>query len=148
MLRIATVLAALALGSTAQAQQITMVMQTGHCQTYSIAGENNDCQAMLYMMFYQTGRSAFNFATPNGALMLSGGRDSQLTLERYVLEIDTIRMTENDFTRNYDATGLCEMNVAADGSVVHTLVCSASTGLQDIEIVFRGDGSPVSVSEQ
>lgn len=114
MLRFATILAALVFASTTQAQQVTMVLQKGDCPTYMIAGESNVCQAMLYMMFYQTGRSAFNFPTENGALMLSGGRDSQLTPERYVLEIDTIRITENEMTRNYDATGRCqEMRQAA-----------------------------------
>lgn len=120
-----------------------MVFAKGTCTRFVISGKSYQCQSVIYSHF-ANGRTAWNVAMPEGALMLAGGRDSQLDPSRYILQIDKIRAGRGDGSSDpYPAKGRCTANLSADGAYLHSLSCKASNGLEDVELEFKGDGSPV-----
>lgn len=141
-------LALLALGATSVAAQqrgTVMASLKGECTKFVVSGKEYGCKGVLYMGL-PNGRVTFTVAMPDGAMTFSGGKDSQLDPARYVLEVDTIRAGRKDGRSDgYDAKGRCTMNMSADGSVLHDLACTASNGLQDVVLEFRGDGSRLDI---
>lgn len=139
----ATLLAALP--ATAQQRGTKLATLKGACTKFVVSGQDYGCKAVLYMGL-PNGRVTFTVAMPNGALTLSGGKDSQLDPTRYVLEIDTIRAGRSTGRSDgYKAKGRCTMHMAADGSQVDGLSCSASNGLEEVTLEFKGDGSKLEV---
>jgi hypothetical protein len=121
-----------------------MVVAKGTCTRLVISGENYSCKLVMYSHF-QNGRTAWQVPMPNSALMLAGGRDSQLDPTKYVLEIDRLRAGHSDgSSQPYPAKGRCVSRISADGRFLYSLSCSATNGIEDIELEFEGDGSPVS----
>ncbi|KFC74833.1 hypothetical protein FG93_01012 [Bosea sp. LC85] len=121
----------------------SMVFFKGRCSTFTIGPQRYTCDKMFYTQF-SNGRIAFNIALPGGAIMLSGGKDSQIDPARYVLEIDTIR-TGNDKgeSQSYKAKGQCRVHMSGDGEFVKTVSCRANNGMEAVNIEFKGDGSRV-----
>jgi len=120
-----------------------MVFAKGKCTTLSVSGEKYTCKAVVYSHF-KNGRTAWQVAIPDGAIMLAGGRDSQLDPTRYVPQIDTLRAGRGDgSSQPYKAQGTCTAKLSADGVYLHSLSCSATNGIEDVQIEFFGDGTPV-----
>jgi hypothetical protein len=120
----------------------SMVVMKGRCTTFSIGNAKYQCSSAVYSHF-ANGRTAFNIPTKTGVLMLSGGKDSQLDATRYKLIVDRVRFSDGKIQNQYDAKGDCQMRLSADGAYMHELACHASNGVEQINIVFVGDGSPV-----
>lgn len=131
----------------AQERGATIASIKGECTKFVVGGQNHDCSGVLYMTL-PNGRVTFTVALPEGALTFSGGKDSQLSPTRYVLEIDTIRAgRKNGRSDAYKARGRCTMNLSSDGDIVHDLACSAHNGTEDVVLEFRGDGSRIAIDK-
>jgi len=129
--------------AAAQQGQTNMVGMKGACTKFVVGGQNYGCKGVVYMAL-PNGRITFSIGMPNGALTLSGSKDSQLDPTRYVLEIDTIRAGRGDGRSDgYKAKGRCTMRLSADGSYAHSLSCSATNGIEAVAVEFKGDGSKV-----
>lgn len=141
---VACVLLATLPPAVAQSMKDTVtVFAKGSCTRFVVSGKSYPCQAVIYTQF-TNGRIAWTVPMPNGALTLSGGRDSQLDPKRYVLQIDKIRAGRSDGSSDpYPAKGRCTANLSLDGVYLHSLSCRASNGLEDVVLEFKGDGSPV-----
>jgi len=134
-------------GTVALSQSADLTVAGGHCAVFRIGNANHGCGKLLYTHF-PNGRTGFNIPTSSGAIMLSGGRDSQPTLTTYHLEIDTLRLGSADGTsRALPANGRCTARLSADGAYLHGLVCRAHSGTTPIVVQFVGDGRRVSVSK-
>jgi hypothetical protein len=95
-------------------------------------------------MHLPNGRTNFNLTTPNGAIMLSGGTDSQPDPTNYILEVDTIRVVRGDGRSDgFRVKGRCTMSVSVDGDYVHSLSCAAKGKTKAVTVEFVGDGSKV-----
>jgi hypothetical protein len=142
------IFAGLLLGTLAPAAAQTtkgtvLVFAKGSCTRFVVSGKSYPCQGVIYTQF-PNGRIAWNVPMPEGALMLAGGRDSQIDPKRYVLQIDKIRAGRADGSSDgYPAKGRCTANLSSDGVYLHSLSCRASNGLEDVYLEFKGDGSPV-----
>jgi hypothetical protein len=118
-----------------------MVFFKGSCNQFLVGNASYECTSMVFASL-QNGRATFNIPTANGALMLSGGKDSQLDSTRYTLLVDRVRYNDGTIHTEYSADGKCEMRVSADGVYVHEVKCQATNGVETIAIDFTGDGSP------
>lgn len=119
-----------------------MVFAKGNCTSLVVSGRSYSCNAVVYAHL-KNGRTSWQVPMPDGALMLSGARDSQPEPSRYILQIDTLRLSQGSSGR---ATGTCTANLSADGVYLHSLSCSATSaqkGVETIQLEFKGDGSPV-----
>jgi hypothetical protein len=67
-----------------------MVFAKGTCTHFVVSGQSYQCTSVVYTHF-RNGRTAWQVPMPNSALMLAGGRDSQLDPMKYVLQIDRLR---------------------------------------------------------
>ncbi len=121
-----------------------MVIAKGSCIRFKIGQRRYDCDGVIYMHF-ANGRIAWNLGLPEGALMLSGASDSQLDPTSYILMIDRMRAGRGDGSSTaYPATGRCTARVSVDGSLLHSLSCRASNGIERVEVEFKGNGEPIS----
>jgi len=147
------ILIAVVLGSTlltcgqATAQKslkgAVMVFAKGACTHFVISGQRYSCTAVVYSHF-RNGRTAWQVPMPHGALMLSGGHDSELDPTKYVLQIDRLRAgRSNGSSQPYPARGQCVAKLSEDGAYLYSLSCRATNGIEDVELDFQGDGSPV-----
>jgi hypothetical protein len=108
-----------------------------------VSGQRYPCTAVIYSHF-KNGRTAWQVPMPEGALMLSGGHDSQLDPTKYVLQIDRLRAGRSDrSSQPYPARGQCVARLSEDGTYLYSLSCRATNGIEDVELDFQGDGSPV-----
>lgn len=120
-----------------------MVFAKGSCSHFVVSGQSYPCTAVVYSHF-KNGRTAWQVPMPDGALMLAGGHDSQLDPTKYVLEIDRLRAGRSDgSSQPYPAHGKCIARLSADGAYLYSLSCRATNGIEDVELEFQGDGSPV-----
>jgi hypothetical protein len=120
-----------------------MVFAKGTCTHFTVSGQSYSCKAVIYSHF-KNGRTAWQVPMPEGALMLAGERDSQLDPTKYVLQIDKLRAGRGDgSSQPYPANGKCIARLSADGKYLHSLSCSATNGVEDVQLEFEGDGSPV-----
>jgi hypothetical protein len=120
-----------------------MVFAKGTCTHFVVSGQSYPCTSVVYTHF-RNGRTAWQVPMPNSALMLAGGRDSQLDPTKYVLQIDRLRAGRSDGSSEpYPAHGKCVAMLSPDGSYLHSLSCSATNGIEGVELEFQGDGSPV-----
>lgn len=120
-----------------------MVFAKGTCTRFVLSGEQYSCRMLMYTHF-RNGRTAWQVPMPDGALMLAGGQDSQLDPTRYVLQIDRLRAGRSDgSSKPYPAKGRCTAKLSADGKYLYSLSCSATNGIEKVELEFQGDGSPV-----
>lgn len=125
-------------------KQTVMVIAKGACIRFTIAGRKYRCDGVIYTHF-SSGRTAWNIALPDGALMLSGATDSQLDPTRYILKIDRLRAARGDgSSKAYPATGRCTARVSVDGSIMHSLSCRATNGIEPVVVDFKGNGEPIS----
>ncbi|WP_116399499.1 hypothetical protein [Methylovirgula sp. 4M-Z18] len=134
-------------GGLAEAQDslsgAVIVIAKGSCTRFTVSGQSYSCSAIIYSHF-RNGRTGWQIPIPNGALMLSGGRDSQPDPTKYILQIDMLRFGRGDGSgQNYRVEGTCTASLSADGEYFYTLSCSAKGGAEDIQLEFKGDGSPV-----
>jgi hypothetical protein len=120
-----------------------MVFAKGTCTHFVVSGQSYQCTSVVYTHF-RNGRTAWQVPMPNSALMLAGGRDSQLDPTKYVLQIDRLRAGRSDGSSEpYPAHGKCVAMLSPDGNYLHSLSCSATNGIEGVELEFQGDGSPV-----
>ena len=120
-----------------------MVIAKGACTHFVVSGQRYPCTAVIYSHF-KNGRTAWQVPMPEGALMLSGGHDSQLDPTKYVLQIDRLRAGRSDgSSQPYPARGQCVARLSEDGTYLYSLSCRATNGIEDVELDFQGDGSPV-----
>jgi hypothetical protein len=120
-----------------------MVFAKGTCTRFVVSGQSYPCTSVIYTHF-RNGRTAWQVPMADGALMLAGGRDSQLDPSKYVLQIDRLRVGRSDgSSQPYPASGKCVAMLSPDGSYLHSLSCSATNGIEGVELEFQGDGSPV-----
>lgn len=120
-----------------------MVVAKGACTHFVISGQRYPCTMVIYSHF-KNGRTAWQVPMPDGALMLSGGHDSQLDPTKYVLQIDRLRAgRSNGSSQAYPARGQCVARLSEDGTYLYSLSCRATNGIEDVELDFQGDGSPV-----
>jgi len=120
-----------------------MVFAKGACTRFIVSGQSYPCTLVVYSHF-KNGRVAWQVPMPEGALMLAGGQDSQLDPTRYVLRIDRLRAGRSDgSSQPYPAKGRCIARLSADGTYLYSLSCSATNGIEDVEVEFHGDGTPV-----
>jgi hypothetical protein len=120
-----------------------MVFAKGTCTHFVVSGQSYSCTAVIYTHF-RNGRTAWQVTMPDSALMLAGGRDSQLDPSKYVLQIDRLRSGRSDgSSQPYPAQGKCVAMLSPDGSYLHSLSCTATNGIEDVGLEFQGDGSPV-----
>lgn len=141
------VLGYLASGVQARAQDLSNVetigFADGTCSRFKAGPANLSCKALIYT-HYRNRRTSFSFAAQDGTVYsMAGGRDSQLTSDRYVLEIDALRVGRGGQTQSYKSTGRCSANISADGRFVHAVDCRVNDGLQSIDVQFRGNGTPM-----
>ena len=121
----------------------TMVSAGGSCPVFSVGSERYSCSGFVYTKF-RNGRVSFTFPMADTAISFSGGRDSQPSLDNYVLFVDAIRISAGrGEVRSAQASGRCRMNASDDGLVIHSLSCIAETDSREMRIEFRGDGKPV-----
>lgn len=122
---------------------VVMVFAKGTCTHFVVSGESYSCAMVVYSHF-RNGRTAWQVAMPHGALMLAGEQDSQLDSTRYVLQVDLLRAGRSDgSSQPYPARGTCSAKLSADGKYLYSLSCSATNGVEKVELEFQGDGSPV-----
>jgi hypothetical protein len=120
-----------------------MVFAKGACNHFVVSGQRYPCTAVIYSHF-KNGRTTWQVPMPEGALMLSGGHDSQLDPTKYVLQIDRLRAGRSDgSSQPYPARGQCVARLSEDGRYLYSLSCRATNGIEDVELDFQGDGSPV-----
>ena len=120
-----------------------MVFAKGTCAHFTVSGQSYPCRAVIYTKF-TNGRVAWQVPMPEGALMLAGGQDSQLDPTRYVLKIDKLRAGRSDgSSQPYPAKGTCTAKLSADGVYLYSLSCTATNDVEDVQVEFKGDGSPV-----
>jgi hypothetical protein len=122
----------------------TMVMISGRSSKFQVGLRKEFCDVVVYST-HTNGRIGFNFPTKNGAIMLAGGKDSQLDSEHYVLIVDRIRFNDGHVDTAYDATGRCDMEGSKDGRFVRKLTCTATNGVEKIDVDFVGGKKPVKV---
>ena len=121
----------------------TLVSASGSCPVFSVGSERYSCSGFIYTKF-RNGRVSFTFPMADTAISFSGGRDSQPSLDNYVLFVDAIRISAGrGEVRSFQASGRCRMNASDDGLVIHSLSCIAETDSREMRIEFRGDGKPV-----
>lgn len=119
-----------------------MIVFKGHCKRFVVGKKSHHCDAVIYSQF-QNGRVGFNVLTKTGAIMLSGGQDSQLDSGQYTLLIDTVRFSDGQINNQYNANGNCEMSFSPDGVYVQRFKCRASNGVEKITLDFVGGKTPV-----
>jgi hypothetical protein len=120
-----------------------MVVVSGSCPRFTVSGISYPCKAAVYS-HHRNGRTALQFDTPSGAIMLSGGSDSQVDPRRYILNVDTVRVAHSGQSRPYRARGRCVVTVTdASGDYVRSISCAATNGTERIDVDFRGDGRKV-----
>ena len=120
-----------------------LVFAKGACTHFVVSGQSYPCTTVIYTHF-KNGRTAWQVPMPHGALMLAGGQDSQLDPTKYVLQIDRLRAGRSDgSSQPYPAQGKCIAKLSPDGRYLHSLSCSATNGIEGVELEFQGDGSPV-----
>jgi len=120
-----------------------MVFAKGTCTHFVVSGQSYPCTSVIYTHF-RNGRTAWQVPMGDSALMLAGGRDSQLDPSKYVLQIDRLRAGRSDgSSQPYPAQGKCVAMLSPDGSYLHSLSCTATNGIEGVELEFQGDGSPV-----
>jgi len=144
---VALIGSALLSGERAIAQEslkgAVMVFAKGACTHFVVSGQNYPCTSVIYS-HVKNGRTAWQVPMPDGALMLSGGQDSQLDPTKYVLQIDRLRAGRSDgSSQPYPAKGQCIARLSADGVYLYSLSCRATNGIEGVELDFQGDGSPV-----
>ena len=116
----------------------------GRCKTLQISGASTTCNGFVYAHFHN-GRTAWNFATHTGAVMLSGGKDQQPSPERYRLDIDKVRITNPGAKPiEFRVAGMCESILSTDGVYLRSVECRAQGQGTSVIIDFIGDGHPVS----
>lgn len=138
---------ALMIGATsalhAKQKPTTVVTMQGHCTKFVVDNRSYPCKTVIYMHL-ANGRTNFNLTTPNGAIMLSGGADSQPDPTNYILEVDTIRAGRSDGqSEGFKVKGRCMMSLSVDGDYVHSLTCAATGKTKAVTVEFVGDGSKV-----
>lgn len=152
-MRVALVFGAAILAATsAQAQQdlnnvATIGAIDGECVDYRIGTEGYGCGGLMYVN-YKRGRTGYMIPTTNGgSILLSGGSDSQLNPEKYILNIDRISISHarNVPAQSYKATGRCVSVITADGKYVRTLDCDATNGTEAVVLRFKGANQPVAL---
>ncbi|MCB8819378.1 hypothetical protein [Microvirga rosea] len=135
-----------AIADPATAQKLdgvkVMMHAAGSCSQFSIGAAKFTCKGFVYSS-HANGRIAFTVPTGQGAITLSGSKDSQLEPTTYTLMIDTVRAGFQGGINNYDAKGSCTMRVSVDGKFVHSLKCRATNGIDSISLDFKGNGTPV-----
>lgn len=120
----------------------TIVSFKGNCKQFVVGDKHYNCSTIFYSAF-RNGRVGFNIPIDDGAIMLSGEKDSQLNLTRYTLLVDSVRFGSGSISKAHSASGKCEMHVSPDGEYVLDLQCRASNGIEKIKLDFVGDRSPV-----
>lgn len=140
---VGTTLLASGLAEADSLKGAVMVFAKGTCTRFVLSGESYSCNMVMYSHF-RNGRTAWQVPMPDGALMLAGAQDSQLDPTRYVLQIDRLRAGRSDgSSQPYRANGKCTAKLSADGKYLYSLSCSATNGVEKVELEFQGDGSPV-----
>ncbi|MBY0363716.1 MAG: hypothetical protein K2X45_17550 [Phreatobacter sp.] len=115
----------------------------GRCTELEVSGEKFTCSAIMYMRL-ANGRAGFLINRAEGPLSFFGSRDSQPIPERYSLEVDTLHTGFPDGrTKQSEIAGRCTLRLSGDGSIFHKLECTAGNGLDQISLIFEGDGQPV-----
>lgn len=146
-------LAAVQVGTGPSSAQPTQETQTGagtivataggRCTELEVSGEKFTCTGIMYMRL-ANGRAGFLIARPDGPISFFGSRDSQPIPERYSLEVDTLHTGFPDGrTKQSDIAGRCILRLSADAKLFHKLECTVGNGLDQINLVFEGDGQPV-----
>lgn len=121
----------------------TLVSGSGSCPVFSVGSQRYDCAGFIYTKF-RNGRVSLTFPMADGAISFSGGRDSQPSLDNYVLFVDAIRISSGGGqVQSLQAGGRCRMNASEDGLVVHSVNCAAETDSRQMQVEFQGDGKPV-----
>jgi hypothetical protein len=132
MLVASTVLAIFSMGNAVAQESLkgaVMVFAKGTCTHFVISGHIYPCTSVIYTHF-RNGRTAWQVPMPDGALMLAGGRDSQLDPSKYVLQIDRLRAGRSDgSSQPYPAQGKCIAMLSPDGTYLHSLSCTATSRL-------------------
>lgn len=130
--------------ATSNSGGVTMVISAdGRCTELEISGEKFTCSAIMYMRL-ANGRAGFLINRPEGPLSFFGSRDSQPIPERYSLEVDTLHTGFPDGrTKQSEIAGRCTLRLSGDGKIFHKLECTAGNGLDQIGLIFEGDGKPV-----
>ncbi len=120
-----------------------LVMIGGSCPRFTVSGISYPCKGAIYS-HHSNGRTAIQFDTPHGAIMFSGGNDSQMDPRRYILNVDRVRAGHSGQSQPYAARGRCVVLMTdPSGNYVRSIACEASNGTEQIKVDFRGDGTRI-----
>lgn len=115
--------------------------------TLDVGGTIVNIKNISNMIVQKTGRVNFNIPTGFGAIAISGGKDIQISPEKYILKVDSIlNSVSNIKTERLEAQGKCEMTVSTDGKYVRSLTCHVtSNDFGKISLKFKGNKIPVKI---
>jgi hypothetical protein len=120
-----------------------MVVIGGSCPRFTVSGISYQCKTAVYS-HHTNGRTALQFDTPHGAIMFSGGSDSQIDPRRYILNVDRIRAGHSGRSQPYPAKGRCVVTLTdASGDYVRSISCDAANGTERVKVEFRGNGKKI-----
>ena len=129
-------------GASAQDSINTMMFIDGRCERFTIGSVRHSCSSVVYATLTNR-RITFSVPLPSGALTFSGSKESQLDLTRYTLLIDSLSTGDGKSTNQYMAKGECKMHLSADGDFVHSVNCTAKNDVENVVLMFKGNGSRV-----
>ena len=113
----------------------------GKCSKFEVGGIKYPCKLALYTHF-SNGRTAIQFDIRSGAVMFSGGPDSQIDPRRYTLNVDRISVGRGDgSTQPYPAKGKCTVILKdLEANYVRSINCKASNGTERVNVEFQAIG--------
>jgi hypothetical protein len=133
-------------GATAQSGATLVAIPVASCRL-TIQDQVSDCAGtpVLFTML-QNGRVLYSVTVDDTVYSFSGGNDSQLSPERYALEVDTVRIASSSIAdRSSRVEGRCEHLGSADGRFVRQITCTVRNNLQRMRLTVQGARTPVNI---